>query len=59
LDFRLRIADCGLRIDGIASAFAFGYDPTGRSINYNGPLDSEAHDGQNYSPGEPELKIAG
>ncbi len=45
-DFRLRIWDCGLRpgggirayapeglrICGIASGFAFDYDPTGRSI---------------------------
>jgi len=26
------ISDFGLRIYGIASGFAFGYDPTGRSI---------------------------
>jgi len=37
----------GFRNDGIASGFAFGYAPTGRSINYNGPFDTEAHDRQN------------
>jgi len=34
--------------DGIASGFAFGYDPTGRSLFFkNRPFDAEAHNEQN------------
>jgi hypothetical protein len=34
---------------GFASGFAFGYDPTGRSVFFykNRPFDKEAHDRQN------------
>ena len=41
--------ECRMSKDGFASGFAFGYEPTGRSIFFlkNRPFDTEAHDGQN------------